>query len=249
MKDSSKRQPKNIEDVLNKLTNVKPSGKDKWSADCPCPGHETPSGHLSIFDTGVKALVKCFNTHEFADICLALGFDSFSYGNQGANTGRRIIRVFNYQDVDGNLIYQILRYEPKSFGVRRPDGTGNWMYNLGPIQPVLYHLPDILTARIYGDTVYVCEGERDADNAFLYYGTPATTCPFGAGKWTPEYAKWLYGCNVTIIPDNDEPGRRHALAIVASLQQKVKSLTIQRVPPEFKDLTEWLQCQNLLDVI
>ena len=31
-------RPRNIEDILNKLTNVKSAGQNKWIADCPVLG-------------------------------------------------------------------------------------------------------------------------------------------------------------------------------------------------------------------
>ena len=109
--------------------------------------------------------------------------------------------AYDYCDYDGVLLYQVVRYMPKDFKVRRPNGNGGWIWNIGP-QKVLYHLPDLLTARIDGDPIYLCEGERDADNAFIYFGSPGTTCPFGAGKWLPEYNQFLLDCNVIVIPDN-----------------------------------------------
>ncbi len=243
------RSPANIQAILDKLTHVKPMGTGKWQADCPCPGHDSPGGHLSLLDTGTKCLVRCFNTHSFADVCKALEFDTLSYTVNPAHPAKRIVRSFNYEDVDGNLLYQVLRYEPKSFGVRRPDGQGGWIYKLAPVKPVLYHLPDILVARIYDHTVYVCEGERDADNAGIYYGTVGTTSPFGAGKWCEDYPRSLYGLRITIIPDNDEVGKRHCLDIVRSLQGKVKSLEIQQVPQPHKDFTEWLVSEKLLESV
>jgi len=81
--------PRNINDVLQKLTNVKAAGQNKWIADCPVMGHSTPAKHLSIENTGTKALVKCFPSggHTYADICKALGYDILSYGEM--NAGRR----------------------------------------------------------------------------------------------------------------------------------------------------------------
>lgn len=236
-------QPKNISDILERLANVKSSGKDKWTSDCPCSGHKTPAGHLSITDTGNKALVTCFNTHSYADICRTLGFDTLSYGLQHKQPHLTEVCAYDYRDFDGTLLYQIIRYIPKTFKVRRPDGTGGWVWNIGS-KKVLYHLPDILIARNYGDTVFVCEGEKDADNAFLHFGTPATTCPLGAGKWLPEYSEVLYDCKVIIVPDNDPVGKAHATQICASLNGKTKSLKIWRVPQPYKDISAWLEAVN-----
>ena len=45
-------KPKNIEDILSKLTNVKPAGQNKWVADCPVVGHSTPA---SIYRSKIPA--------------------------------------------------------------------------------------------------------------------------------------------------------------------------------------------------
>ncbi|MEO0250179.1 MAG: hypothetical protein ABIN58_11775, partial [candidate division WOR-3 bacterium] len=73
---------------------------------------------------------------------------------------RRIVATYDYQDADGKLLYQVVRYEPKGFAQRRPDGAGGWRWDLRDVKPVLYHLPDLLAAPA-DSTVYLCEGEKD----------------------------------------------------------------------------------------
>jgi DNA primase len=236
-------QPRSINDILDRLTNVKCSGKNKWTSDCPCVGHKTPTGHLSITDTGTKALVTCFNSHSYADICRSLGFDTLSYGSQDKQPHLTEVCAYDYRDFDSTLLYQIVRYIPKTFKVRRPNGAGGWIWNIGP-KKVLYHLPDLLIARIHGDSIFVCEGEKDADNCFIFFGTPGTTCPFGARRWLPIYNEVLRGCNVIIIPDNDPVGRAHAAYVCASLNSIVKSLKIWHVPQPYKDVSAWLEAEN-----
>jgi len=155
-------------------------------------------------------------------------------------SAKRIIRTHDYKDVNGNLLYQVVRYEPKEFKYRHSDGQGGWIWNLHGIEPVLYHLDEIIISKLYGETVYVCEGERDADNAFIYFGSTGTCNPFGAGKWKESYNEVLTDCNVTIIPDNDLPGKQHALLVFTNLKNRAKSITIFQVPPQYKDFTEYL---------
>jgi len=150
--------------------------------------------------------------------------------------------------MDGNLLYQIVRYEPKEFKYRRPDGQGGWIWNLQGIEPVLYHLDELIIGKVYGEIIYVCEGERDADNAFIFYGTPGTCNPFGAGKWRDSYSEVLQGCDIVIIPDNDEPGKEHALQVFTNLRGRAKSIKIFEVPEQYKDFTEYLDGEGLLDV-
>jgi len=77
-------RPRNIEDILARLSNVKPAGLGRWTADCESPGHKTPANHLSITDAGDKALVTCQGgRHSYQDICRALGFTSLTYSDKG----------------------------------------------------------------------------------------------------------------------------------------------------------------------
>jgi hypothetical protein len=116
--------------------------------------------------------------------------------------------------------------------VKRPDGRGGWAFRLGSeTRRVLYRLPEVLAAVGTRRTVYVVEGEKDADR-LAGLGLVAT-CNFdGAAKdgqrakWRPEYAEPLRGADVVIIADRDAPGIAHARAIAASLGGKAKSVAI-----------------------
>ena len=72
----------------------------------------------------------------------------------------QIVATYDYTDADGNLLYQVVRYDPKDFRQRRPDGNGRWIWKLDE-RRVPYRWSDILK---YPDgTVFICEGEKDAD--------------------------------------------------------------------------------------
>jgi putative DNA primase/helicase len=76
------------------------------------------------------------------------------------------------------LLYQVCRYEPKRFGHGQPDGNGGWLYR-GADKRFVYRWPELIK---YPDaTVFVCEGEKDADNVAAL-GLCATTA--ASGKWT-----------------------------------------------------------------
>lgn len=240
-------RPRNVNDLLDKLHNVSSVGQNRWIADCPVPGHKTPQKHLSIEDKGSKALVTCFpiGGHSYVDICKILGYNTLSYGKFGISEGSVVpVAYYDYHDTNGNLLYQVVRYLPKTFKVRRPDGSGGWIWGLGEVKPVLYHLDDVLKAKTSGDRIYICEGEKDADIAFITFGTTGTTNPFGAGRWRHEYSDYLQGCDVIVIPDNDLVGQSHCSQVCMSLTGKAKSLKIWRVPAPYKDLTEWVEMSD-----
>ncbi|MCL0048210.1 hypothetical protein M1N20_02005 [Dehalococcoidia bacterium] len=85
----TKAKPRNFEDILSRLPDARQNG-DNWVASCPVSGHQTPEGHLTLKDTGVKALVTCQGgRHSYQDICQVLGFSSLTYsdGGRGNITG------------------------------------------------------------------------------------------------------------------------------------------------------------------
>lgn len=62
-----------VEEVLNRLTKVKKSGKDKWMA-C-CPAHEDSSPSLAIKESDGTILLHCFAGCGVDDICGAIGIE------------------------------------------------------------------------------------------------------------------------------------------------------------------------------
>lgn len=135
---------------------------------------------------------------------------------------------YDYQDERGVVLYQTVRYDPKDFRQRRPDGNGGWVWNLVGVQRVLYRLADVIAAD-RADWVFVCEGEKDADRICNEGGT-ATTNPLGAGKWRDEYSAYLADRTVAIVADNDCPGRDHAQVVAASLLPGAAVVKIVDIP-------------------
>jgi hypothetical protein len=113
-------------------------------------------------------------------------------------------KEYSYADESGMLLYQVIRLEPKDFRQRRPDGNGGWIWSLGGTRRVLYRLPRLRSAIERAETIYIVEGEKDAD-ALGEFGLTATTNAGGANKWRLEYAETLRGADVvsaiTIRPD------------------------------------------------
>jgi hypothetical protein len=147
----------------------------------------------------------------------------------------RVVAIYNYTDADGKLLYQVLRYEPKAFSQRRPDGNGGWIPKLEE-RRVLYRLSDLLK---YPDgTVFICEGEKDADRVA---GLNLCATTVAAGKWTDECVTALAGRDVIILEDNDDAGRAKALAAAQALRG-AKTIRIVSLPdlPDNGDISDWL---------
>jgi hypothetical protein len=147
---------------------------------------------------------------------------------------RRILAEYPYTDESGKLLYQNVRYEPKDFRQRCPDGNGGWTWKLGDVRRVLYRLPEVLAAT---DILFV-EGEKDADTGKAL-GFSATTSG-AVGTWQDEFSEPLRGKRIVIIADVDAPGRKHAEQVARSLHGKAQSVTVLELP-NAKDLSEWTE--------
>lgn len=143
----------------------------------------------------------------------------------------KLIQDYDYTDEAGKLLLQVRRFEPKTFRQRCPDGNGGWINSTKGVRKVLYHLPELAEAK----SIIIVEGEKDADS-LRAIGFTATSAAGGAGNWLPvEELEVLRGKDVTLIPDNDEPGRDHMHKVAASLAgiaASVRWLEIPNLPPK-----------------
>lgn len=149
-----------------------------------------------------------------------------------------IVKAYDYRNAKGDLVYQALRLNPKSFRQRRPGSSeGKWIWNMENVERVLYRLPMILKTQ---KPIVICEGEKDCDS-LVELGMVATTNVGGAGKWLDAYSDILKGKEIILCGDNDKPGKEHMDKVLESLAGKAKTVTVVRVPEPFKDVSEWLE--------
>ncbi len=218
----------------------KKSGDGKWQAKCPAHDDKHPSLSVAEGKDG-RALLKCQAGCELEEVVSALNLEKRDlFPAEDASSSRHIVKVYPYTDKTGALLYEVVRFEPKDFRQRQPDGVGGYRWNMKDARRVLYRLPTVVAALKTGATIWIVEGEKDADN-LTELGLTATTSVMGAGKWRPEYAEQLRGASrVVIIPDNDEPGRKHADQVARSLAGIVSELRIVELPGPGKDVSDWL---------
>ncbi len=148
----------------------------------------------------------------------------------------KIIATYDYADENGGLLFQVVRSEPKGFRQRRPDGHGGWTWNLDGTRRVLYRLREVLAEK---DMVVICEGEKDVDTA-RKMGIIATCNPGGAGKWRQEFSEQFCGKRIAIVADADEPGRKHAKVVAASLHMRAESVKMLELR-DSKDFADWVE--------
>ena len=131
-------------------------------------------------------------------------------------SNKRIVDSYDYVNADGKLLFQVIRYEPKDFRQRRPDGNGGWIWKMAGVEKVLYRLPQVIAAIADNRLVFVAEGEKGVA-AIERLGFTGTCSPGGAGKWRAEYSPWLRDADVVLLPDNDDAGRKHVEQVAGFL--------------------------------
>jgi hypothetical protein len=242
-----------FQQVLNRFEGLRKLADRRWMALCPCHQDRRPSLSIGI---GVKGVVlKCFAGCLVSDVLQTVGLEMKDlFLSPGSASGARlpehdgispdVVATFGYRDESGRLLYEVLRRSGKRFSQRRPDPLrpGKWIWDLKNVRRVLYGLPELLAAD--SGTVYVAEGEKDVhtlrNNGFL-----ATTNSGGAAAsslWKDKrFAAPLRGRNIVILPDNDRPGREHAVAVAEGLRSVAASVRLLELPglPEKGDVTDW----------
>lgn len=225
-----------IESFLSLFSHVRktPNG---WQA-C-CPAHKDKKASLSISVKEGKILLYdhagCLPEAILEAVGLKLK-DLFLEPKAPAQKPE-IVATYDYTDEAGKLLFQAVRFSPKDFRQRRPDGKGKWTWNLSDVRIVPYRLPAILKE----PSIFIVEGEKDADNLWKI-GIPATCNPMGAGKWREEWSKFFEGKEVFILPDLDEPGRKHAVDVGKKLYGHTLRIKIIELPKkaDVKDVSDWL---------
>lgn len=231
-----------------------------------CPAHDDRNPSLSIDDGDKRTVVHCqagcsqeevidalrgrglwpaTNGHSHAKVRARTwrtgGSGERATGPQKASLGQ-IVATYDYVDEQGEILFQSVRYEPKSFRQRRPDGKGGWIWDLEGVRPVLFRLPEALAAVAKGATIYVVEGEKDV-LTLERLRFRATCNAAGALKFRIEHAEPLRGADVVIICDNDDVGRQHGESVAHMLWGVAKRVRIiWHLPnvPEKGDITDWL---------
>ena len=151
------------------------------------------------------------------------------------------VEKYPYTDASGKILYYNCRFEPKTFRQCSPDGL--WQVkNIKTKVP--YQLPKVIDA----ETIFIFEGEKDCDNAASLNFT-GTCNVAGAGNWTSDLDKYFEHKEVFLIPDNDEPGKKHIQKVCHGLKDIAKSIKVIELPglSEGGDFTDWLNTFNDLE--
>jgi putative DNA primase/helicase len=109
------------------------------------------------------------------------------------------------------------------------------------VRQVPYRLPQLIEAVAAGQVIFIPGGEKCCD-ALVELGFPATCNSGGEGKWPDQITPYFKGSDIVILPDNDEPGRKHAKLVASKLHGVAKRIRILELPglrPK-DDIADWL---------
>lgn len=224
-----------VSDFLSRLDGVKPAGTDKWTAHCPCTsnhkhGDENSSLSVTLDPNSGKILVYCHTGCDFNEICSMLKIKSGELSPDPAGADKRRDFLKWYASQNGMILESIYTYDYGNFAdglakvrFRKSDGKKDfrWIRNDANAKSGYKMTHEGCPHRLYfaGDptasTVFIVEGEKDADRLHRLSGYTAISAENGAsvsqgGKWRGEYTEQLEGRSVYILWDNDEVGRRFA---------------------------------------
>lgn len=187
----------------------------------------------------IMNVFSCDFAHALETVALELGHN-LSNGN--SKRERRIIATYDYIDEARELRFQVVRFEPKDFLQRRPDGRGGWIWNLDGIRRPLYRLQNIIDQP--NNPIVFHEGEKAAEAAVTsgLFGCHTTTA---CGARAPRKTDFsiLKGRHVIICPDHDTDGEKYLRDVAAMAQEAgAASVKVLRLPglPLKGDMVEWL---------
>jgi hypothetical protein len=237
-----------LQDLLAKFDYAKESG-GHWMAKCPAHDDRTPSLSVKEGQDGA-ILLKCHAGCTTEAIVAALGLQMADlFPERDPPVKREIVATYDYCGMDAALRFQVVRFQPKDFRQRAPDGKGDWVWSVKGVGLCPYKWPELKDH----PAVVIVEGERDVEAAWKI-GLPATCNPMGAGKWRDEYTAHLKQVGVqrvAIVPDNDAVGREHAEAVASSCQKAGLGVRIVHLPgvAEHGDLSDYLATHTKAELV
>jgi len=207
-----------------------------------CPSHDDKNPSLTASCNGEKILVKCQAGCTFKEIVTAVGMKQSQFFIPKEKTPtKKIVATYRYEDKDGGHVMDVVRFKPKGFRPKRPDGK----WTLDGVTRVPYRLPQMLEAIKIGKDILILEGEKDCENAEKF-GLVATTFAGGAGKWRKEYSEWFQDAKVICLPDHDDAGRKGMHHIASEISMVAESVRLLELPDllEKGDFSDWIKIEG-----
>ena len=226
-----------VHEFLSRFTSAKQLGKG-WMVRCPA--HDDGTASLAVGEgMDGRIVLFCHAGCETSAIVSTMGLSLTDLFPSKEPIKNSIVATYDYFDLDGTLLHQSVRFAPKDFRQRKPDGSGGWIWKTSG-RRVPYRWPEL----VGHTTIYIVEGEKDAD-ALWALGLPATCNLGGAGKWAIKETKCLTEIGierVIVLPDNDSPGVNHAQEVAARMKAAHIACSVVLLPDIGKhgDVSDWL---------
>ena len=230
---------------------------------CPGPGHSAADRSLSI-KVDVNApdgfIVNSFAGDD-AIVCKdfvrdRLGLPAFKPNGGGRRRASRedierllqqavmqpatptkinIVATYDYTDADGKLLFQVAAIRTE--GLPAAQTGRQWRLDLEAGRAARALSLAGITEISRRHCFHNAKARKDADRV-ASLGLCATT----TGKWTDECVKALAGRDVVILEDNDDAGKKKALAAAHALHGTAKTIRIVSLPdlPDKGDVSDWL---------
>lgn len=198
---------------------VTKTGTNQFMAKCPCHNDNKASLAIGLGRNG-NILLHCQAGCDKQDILNKVGVSFRDITAEKTSSTKSIVATYKYPSG-----VEKVRFSDKSFSWRKPDEKGGYIWNRQGMPHELY------IAGSPEDTVYIVEGEKDANN-LAGLGFYCVSSENGAGnngngkKWYVEYNATLEGKTVYILPDNDEIGRSFAESVQKEIRPVAKSVCI-----------------------
>ena len=138
--------------------------------------------------------------------------------------------VYDYVNEGGRLVARKERYANKEFYWKHLDESDNLVFGLNGEDLPPYNLKRILSSTV--ETIYFCEGERDADT-LTHFDLCATTSGSSTSQNVvekPSFKKHFANRELVLLPDADEPGRAFMQDVARILHEVATSIRLVPLP-------------------
>src|SRR5215831_2413486 len=116
----------------------------------------------------------------------------FKRNGSGELPRGKIVEIYKYPDERDEVLFEVVRFDPKDFRQRRPDGNGGYTWKVRGVRNVPYRLPELIQAqREEGWRCLVVEGEKNVNILCDRFEMTATCNAGGVGKWRPELSEFF----------------------------------------------------------
>lgn len=240
-----------IHDFVQHLPGVTSTARGYRSL-CPVHGDKNkPNLYIDEGSDG-RILVRCHACEaDGVAVCKKLGLSPKVLFPETKGSGQlgELVCEYVYNDEMGKPLFKKQRYVPKDFRLLRYE-DGRWEWGMKGTSAVLYRLPEVRKAISEGQTVFIVEGEKDADN-LVKLGVCATTGPYGGSKnpstkkWTPDFTFMIREAKRVVVGadrDADGTGQAFAAYVGEHVHHYVQDVRVIEFPGDgVKDASDWIQ--------